>query len=153
MESGLRKVVEERFLKGEIGVSKAAKILGVSLEEFARHVPHIKKVKKKQKTIDDYVEMLENIIDVLNERVMILVSEPIGEVSEGAIAKIVKELRGAIELFAKIKGEIQTAPQVTVNVMVLNKITDLLLKEAPKELREKVIKILEESKWQGDYNV
>ena len=145
MEEKVKSIIEKRFLDGEIGISKAAKLLGVTPEEFARHVPHIKRIEKKQKTIDDYVEMLENIIDVLNERVMILLSEPIGEVSEGAIAKIVKELRGAIELFAKIKGEIQTAPQVTVNVMVLNKITDLLLKEAPKELREKVIRILEES--------
>ena len=134
-----------QFLKGKIGVVKASQLLGVSVLEFKDHIPHIKKPVKKKRTIDDYVEMLDNIIEMLNERVLLMMQEPVGEISEGAIAKIVKELRGAIELLAKIKGDIKTQPEIHIHLAVLNKITDLLLREAPKELKEKVVKILEES--------
>ena len=143
MKSKLRHEVEEALMAGRISISQAAKLLGVSYADMWEHVQHMKPSEEDKPDRDDYVGRLKYIVELLEERVRQIALSPVSAINEKTLTMLTAELRKTIETLAKLQGMIQTAPQVNISVVVLNQLKELLLAEAPPELRVKVAELLE----------
>lgn len=141
MKDPLRFEVERQLQAGEISISKAAEVLGVSYAEMWEHAKHMTAPEPIPEELD---AKLKYLIDLLESRIRQLATTPVGSVTDKNIAALVREMRATIESLARLRGMIQTQPQVTVNIQLFGQLKDLLLREAPPELKAKVIRLLEE---------